>query len=327
LIRIDEGTRTAVVEPGVINATLAKAALERGLYYAPDPASRDISTIGGNIATNAGGSCCLKYGTTGDHVAALRVALADGTLIETGRVTTKDVAGLDLTRLFVGSEGVLGVIVEATVRLLRAPRPASTLVAFFDRLADAARRSSRSTRGSIFRSSSHDRTTVRAVEELASMDLDTEAAAFVLAQSDAADAIQEIETATTICNEHRAKTVFSTSDADEAECSSPRAGWRSPPSKRRARRSSTTSPSEAEDDRDARPDRICRDATRGRHRNLRPRRRRQPPPDIVFDRSDERSVTAAYAAFDAILTEAIASAGRSPASTASARSSAISSAR
>src|SRR6185369_10642298 len=103
--------RLAVVEPGVINATLVGAVAEHGLYYAPDPASRDISTIGGNIATNAGGSCCLKYGTTRDHVAALRVVLADGTIIKTGGVARKDVAGLDLTRLFVGSEGVLGVIV------------------------------------------------------------------------------------------------------------------------------------------------------------------------------------------------------------------------
>ncbi|HEY0255550.1 MAG TPA: FAD-binding oxidoreductase, partial [Kofleriaceae bacterium] len=113
ILAIDATARTATVEPGVLNATLATDAAEQGLYYAPDPASRAISTIGGNIATNAGGSCCLKYGVTGDHVAALAIVLADGTLIRTGGTTRKNVAGLDLTRLVVGSEGTLGIVVEA----------------------------------------------------------------------------------------------------------------------------------------------------------------------------------------------------------------------
>ncbi len=99
ILRIDAVTRTAVVKAGVLNGTLAAEVAAQGLYYAPDPASRDISTIGGNIATNAGGACCLKYGVTGDHVAALRVVTADGTLIRTGGLTAKNVAGLDLTRL------------------------------------------------------------------------------------------------------------------------------------------------------------------------------------------------------------------------------------
>ena len=216
ILRVDEATRTAVVEPGVLNATLAKEAAARGLFYAPDPASRAISTIGGNIATNAGGSCCLKYGVTGDHVAALEVVLAGGARIRTGALTKKNVAGLDLTRLLVGSEGTLGVIVEATVRLLRAPRPASTAVAFFDSL-DAAARAILAMDASVDLSLLEvmDRTTVRAVEDVARMDLDTDAAAFVLAQSDATDAPSAMDACERICEAEGAKSVLRTDDGDE----------------------------------------------------------------------------------------------------------------
>src|SRR5258707_6833498 len=167
IVRIDHATRTAVVEPGVLNGKLAAEAASMGLFYAPDPASRDISTIGGNIATNAGGACCLKYGVTGDHVAALTVVTADGTLIRTGALTKKNVAGLDLTSLLVGSEGTLGVIVEATVRLLRAPRPASTMVAFFDTLERAAEAIvEMDAKVDLSLLEVMDRTTVRAVEAM-----------------------------------------------------------------------------------------------------------------------------------------------------------------
>jgi glycolate oxidase subunit GlcD len=216
IVRIDEAARIAVVEPGVINATLAKEAAARGLYYAPDPASRAISTIGGNIATNAGGSCCLKYGVTGDHVAALEVVLADGTRIRTGALTKKNVAGLDLTRLLVGSEGVLGVIVEATVRLLRAPRPAGTLVAFFDTLDDAAQAIvAMDASVDLSLLEVMDQTTVRAVEELTRMELDTEAAAFVLVQSDGSDAAAAIAACEAICSGYGARSVLRTDDVEE----------------------------------------------------------------------------------------------------------------
>jgi glycolate oxidase len=216
IIRIDEATRTAVVEPGVLNGTLAKEAAARGLYYAPDPSSRDISTIGGNIATNAGGACCLKYGVTGDHVAALEVVLADGSRIRTGGLARKNVAGFDLTRLLVGSEGTLGVIVQATMRLLRAPDPPGTLLAFFDTLDDAASAivaMDASTDLSLLEVM--DQVTVQAVEDLTHMDLDTTAAACVLAQSDARDAPAMIARAEAICHEHRAKSVLATADVEE----------------------------------------------------------------------------------------------------------------
>ena len=218
ILGIDVASRTAVVEPGVLNATLGREAAALGLWYAPDPASREISTIGGNIATNAGGSCCLKYGVTGDHVAALEVVLADGTRIHTGALTKKNVAGLDLTRLMVGSEGTLGVIVQATVRLLRAQRPASTLVAFFDTVEAAAQAIVELDASlELCLLEVMDRTTVRAVEAMVQLELDTEAAAFVLLQSDAADAKGEIARAEAICKAHAAKSVMSTDDVEEGK--------------------------------------------------------------------------------------------------------------
>ncbi|GAA0525403.1 FAD-linked oxidase C-terminal domain-containing protein [Paractinoplanes ferrugineus] len=135
-IRPDDGV--AVVEPGVITAALDRAAAAHGLRYAPDPASLEISTIGGNIATNAGGLRCAKYGVTRDAVLGLDVVLADGRLISTGRATLKGVAGYDLTGLFVGSEGTLGVVVGATLRLRPLPEPTTTVAASYADVAGAA---------------------------------------------------------------------------------------------------------------------------------------------------------------------------------------------
>ncbi|GAA4181102.1 FAD-binding oxidoreductase [Gryllotalpicola koreensis] len=143
ILEINPADELAVVEPGVINADLDDALAPYGLWYAPDPASKAISSIGGNIATNAGGLLCAKYGVTREAVLGLKVVLADGRLLETGHRTVKGVTGYDLTALFVGSEGTLGVVVEATVRAL--PRPAGDVVtigAFFPRVRQAALASS-----------------------------------------------------------------------------------------------------------------------------------------------------------------------------------------
>lgn len=128
----------AVVEPGVINSDLNAAAEPFGLMYAPDPASYRMSTIGGNIATNAGGLRCAKYGVTRDSVLALDVVLADGSLIHTGHRSFKGVAGYDLAALFTGSEGTLGIIVGATVRLKYLPVETQTLAIFFSDFRTAA---------------------------------------------------------------------------------------------------------------------------------------------------------------------------------------------
>jgi glycolate oxidase len=133
----------AVVEPGVLNGDLNAQLAERGLWFAPDPASRAISTIGGNIATNAGGLLCAKYGVTREAVLGLKVVLADGRLLELGHRTVKGVTGYDLTALMIGSEGTLGVIVEATLRLRPLPRgAAATISATFASVGDAARAAS-----------------------------------------------------------------------------------------------------------------------------------------------------------------------------------------
>lgn len=132
IVEIDPLDQVAVVEPGVVNADLSRAALAAGLFYPPDPSSWEESTIGGNLATNAGGLCCVKYGVTGDFVRGLEVVLPDGEVVRTGRRTAKGVAGYELTKLLVGSEGTLGVITQATLSLRPAPEEALTMVALFD---------------------------------------------------------------------------------------------------------------------------------------------------------------------------------------------------
>jgi glycolate oxidase len=131
IIGIDPANRTATVEAGVVNSALRRAAASHGLAYPPDPGSWESSTIGGNVATNAGGMCCVKYGVTAEYVLGLTVVLADGDVLRCGRRTAKGVAGYDLVRLFAGSEGTLGIITEVTVRLRPASEPALTLVAEF----------------------------------------------------------------------------------------------------------------------------------------------------------------------------------------------------
>ena len=138
ILDLNPDDETAVVEPGVVNADLNDAAAVHGLMFAPDPASFRMSTIGGNVATNAGGLRCAKYGVTRDSVLALDVVLADGSLIHTGHQTFKGVAGYDLTGLFVGSEGTLGIVVGVTVRLKYLPREVHTIAAFYPDFRSAA---------------------------------------------------------------------------------------------------------------------------------------------------------------------------------------------
>ena len=128
-IEIDATCQVAVVEPGAMNAEVKAAAAEHGLWYPPDPSSYEFCSIGGNVATNAGGLCCVKYGVTTDYVLGLDVVLADGTLVQLGGKRIKDVAGLSLLKLFVGSEGTLGIITRVLLRLVPAQAARSTLVA------------------------------------------------------------------------------------------------------------------------------------------------------------------------------------------------------
>jgi glycolate oxidase len=186
-VAVDAPAMLAVVQPGALNVAVKDAAREVGLWYPPDPASFEISTIGGNVATNAGGLCCVKYGVTGDYVLGLEVVLADGTVARTGGRTRKDVAGYDLTSLLVGSEGTLALITEITLRLRRPPPPATTLVATF-----ASLEASGHATAAIVRAADPsmlelmDRATLRAVEAFRPQGLDTDAAAMLIAQTDGA---------------------------------------------------------------------------------------------------------------------------------------------
>ena len=139
VLEISDADQLAVVEPGIVNAELNRLLEPRGLRWAPDPASREISTVGGNIATNAGGLLCAKYGVTREAVLGLDVVLADGTLLQLGHRTVKGVTGLDLTALMIGSEGTLGVIVGATLKLTPIPTgPVATIGAYFATIEQAA---------------------------------------------------------------------------------------------------------------------------------------------------------------------------------------------
>src|SRR5690625_3973446 len=219
-ITVDPTTRTAVVQPGLLNAEVKAAAAEHGLWYPPDPSSFEFCSLGGNIATNAGGLCCVKYGVTADYVLGMRVVLADGREVELGGSRLKDVAGLNLTQLFVGSEGTLGVITEVTLRLVPAQRPAKTLVATFSSLDDST--SSVLAIASTMRPSMlefMDNPTINAVEDATGMGLDREAAAMLIIQSDepAELAAQETDEIEALCQQHNATEVFATSDPEEAE--------------------------------------------------------------------------------------------------------------
>ena len=135
---IDPQQRIAIVEPGVVNLHITQAVQEYGLYYAPDPASQSICTIGGNIAFNSGGAHCLKYGMTSNHVLGMKVVLADGTLSEFGSESIEGVGiGPDLVGLFIGSEGLFGIALEITLRLMPAPERYRTVLAAYDDLGRA----------------------------------------------------------------------------------------------------------------------------------------------------------------------------------------------
>ncbi|HET7397892.1 MAG TPA: FAD-linked oxidase C-terminal domain-containing protein [Intrasporangium sp.] len=176
----------AVVGPGVVTADLKQEAARAGLFYPPDPASSATCTVGGNVATNAGGLCSIKYGVTADYVKALQVVLPGGEVMRTGHRTAKGVAGYDLTGLVVGSEGTLGVVTEVMVRLLPAPDPSLTALATFDSL-DAAVAGIVALRRDPHRPSLLeilDRATVAALQDLADFGFPRDCEAVLLVQSD-----------------------------------------------------------------------------------------------------------------------------------------------
>jgi glycolate oxidase len=219
-IEIDPPASVAVAQPGALNVEVKDAAKAHGLWYPPDPSSFEICSIGGNVATNAGGLCCVKYGVTTDHVLGLEVVLADGRALRLGGRTIKDVTGYDLKRLFIGSEGTLGVVTEATLRLRPQPPPSATMVATFADLESAGRAISRI--AACWRPAAlelMDRTAVRAVEAMLHMDLDENCGALLIARSDAGGSrgIHEMEAMVAACDDENATEVAYTADEDEGE--------------------------------------------------------------------------------------------------------------
>ena len=219
-VEIDPASRVAVVEPGALNVEVKAAAAEHGLWYPPDPSSYEMCSIGGNIATNAGGLCCVKYGVTTDYVLGLDVVLADGTKVTLGGKRIKDVAGLSLLKLFVGSEGTLGIVTRAILRLVPAQGVRSTLVATFPTVGAAA--AAVVDLGQTLRPSMlelMDSMSVNAVEDYRPMGLDRSAGALLIAQSDAPASARSAETEAMreACIRSGATEVFCTDDADEGE--------------------------------------------------------------------------------------------------------------
>lgn len=217
IIGIDAGNRLADVEPGVITAELDDAAREHGLFFPPDPASARTSTVGGNIATNAGGLRCIAHGVTTDSVAALEVVLADGRVLRTGARTRKNATGYDLTSLFVGSEGTLGVITGATVRLKPvAPGTPRTFRASFDDIEDAGRAVTAIVSGAAQPEVLEliDRGTAAVVESFYPRGLPLPGAALLVGQTTGLDAGEKAEAITATSRVHGAvDTEIATSDS------------------------------------------------------------------------------------------------------------------
>ncbi|MEU7199896.1 FAD-linked oxidase C-terminal domain-containing protein [Streptomyces sp. NPDC045470] len=201
IIEINPVDRIAVVEPGVVNAVLSRAVNEHGLYYPPDPSSWEECSIGGNIGTASGGLCCVKYGVTAEYVLGLDVVLADGRLLTTGRRTAKGVAGYDLTRLIVGSEGSLGIVVRAVLALKPEPPQQLALAAEFPSAAAACDAvceiMARGHAPSLLELM--DRTSIRAVNAMAQMGLPDSTEALLLAAFDTPEPAADLAAVGALC--------------------------------------------------------------------------------------------------------------------------------
>jgi glycolate oxidase len=186
LLEIHEEDLVAIVSPGVLTSNIHKAAEQKGFMYPPDPSSSHVSTIGGNLAENSGGPRGLKYGVTKDYVIGLEVITPEGELIKTGGSTVKNVTGYDLTKLIVGSEGTLGIITKAVLRLIPKPQATATIMVIFDNLVDAGSAISKILSAGIFPSKMElmDQASIVAVEQFEPLGLPVDAAALILIEMD-----------------------------------------------------------------------------------------------------------------------------------------------
>ncbi|TDW14895.1 FAD-binding oxidoreductase [Kribbella kalugense] len=221
ILAIEPIDRYVVTQPGVYNAVLSRAVAEHGLFYPPDPSSWEFCSIGGNLSTNSGGLCCVKYGVTTDYVLGLEVVLADGRVLRTGRKTVKGVAGYDLAKLIVGSEGTLGIITEATLALRPQAAKPRTMAALFGSGVEAGNAILEIIRSGVSLSLLEimDRTTIRAVNKYKRMDLPDDAAAMLIAQSDAGGeaGAADIAAVAKLCRDHGALECIEADDDAEGE--------------------------------------------------------------------------------------------------------------
>lgn len=220
VIELDLENATIHVEAGIVTADLQSHVEKHGLFYPPDPSSIRHSTIGGNIACNAGGPRCLKYGVTGDYVLGLTVVLADGQILKTGGKVIKDVVGYDLKSLFTGSEGTLGIITEALLRLTAKPKFARTALVEFGSIEDASKTVNEILLAGIVPATLElmDQTAINCIEQAMHLGLPTDVAAFLLIESDGVDianTIQEIEEIAKICEKTGATKVTVAKDETE----------------------------------------------------------------------------------------------------------------
>ena len=195
ILKVNTVDQTVTVQPGVINLDLKKHLADFNLSYPPDPGSVAISSIGGNVATNAGGMCCVKYGVTRDFVRSIKVVTADGSLTTVGRPTAKGVAGFELSHLFIGSEGTLGVIVEITLRVVpKLPDPL-TAVALFAKPRDAARTVTEFMATGVTPSMMEylDGSSIAAINDFGDFGLPADAGAMLLVQSDGSGSLEAAE--------------------------------------------------------------------------------------------------------------------------------------
>ncbi len=210
ILEIDPVNLVAVVEPGVITAKLQETVEKLGLFYPPDPSSLQVSAIGGNVAENAGGARCLKYGVTSDYVMGLQVVLPTGEIIRTGGRMVKNVTGYNLRQLFTGAEGTLGVVTEITLKLLTLPKHHLTVLAVFDHLEDAALTVTEIMSAGLLPTSIElmDQVTVQCVEELLNTGLPTDAEALLLLAFDGnyeQIIASELAATSEICNHHHVR--------------------------------------------------------------------------------------------------------------------------
>ncbi|MBI4949604.1 MAG: FAD-binding protein [Deltaproteobacteria bacterium] len=220
IIEIDAENLTAIVEPGVVTWELQNEVEKLGLFYPPDPTSLKFSTIGGNIAECAGGPRAVKYGVTRDYVLGLQAVLPTGEIIDTGVATAKGVVGYDLTRLLVGSEGTLGIVTKARLRLLPKPETTKTLLALFPDIKDAAKAVSAVIRAKVVPSTLEfiDSACIKVVEEHAKMDFSGAGAILLIEADGGADSVEkETVTIERICLENNASSVRAATDKYEVK--------------------------------------------------------------------------------------------------------------